>query len=69
MSQLSEIYDGWKNYVFQDPQVEELAKKRIAICVINECKKFKANKSCAMCGCFMPAKCRSKNSKCPLKKW
>ena len=69
MSQLTEIYDGWKNYVFQDPQVEELAKKRIAICVTNEFKKFKSNKSCAMCGCYMPAKTRSKKSKCPLKKW
>ena len=62
MSQLSEIYDGWKNYVFQDPEVEEIAKKRIAICVANECKKFKTNKSCAMCGCYMPAKVRSRKS-------
>ena len=69
MSQLTEIYEGWKNYVFQDPQVEEIAKKRIVICVTNECGKFKANKSCAMCGCYMPAKTRSKASKCPLKKW
>ena len=69
MSQLSEIYDGWKNYVFQDPQVEEIAKKRIEICVKNECGKFKPNKSCAMCGCYMPAKCRSLRSKCMLKKW
>ena len=69
MSQLTEIYEGWKNYVFQDPQVEEIAKKRIAICVTNECKKFKSNKSCAMCGCYMPAKTRSKKSKCPLNKW
>ena len=69
MSQLSEIYDGWKNYVFQDPEVEEIAKKRIAICVANECKKFKTNKSCAMCGCYMPAKVRSKRSKCSMGKW
>ena len=69
MSQLSEIYDGWKNYVFQDPEVEEIAKKRIAICVANECKKFKSNKSCAMCGCYMPAKVRSKRSKCSMGKW
>ena len=69
MSQLTEIYDGWKNYVFQDPEVEEIAKKRIAICVANECKKFKTNKSCAMCGCYMPAKVRSKRSKCSMGKW
>jgi hypothetical protein len=69
MSQLSEIYDGWKNYVFQDPEVEEIAKKRIAICVANECKKFKVNKSCAMCGCYMPAKVRSRKSRCLMGKW
>lgn len=69
MSQLSEIYDGWKNYVFQDPEVEEIAKKRIAICVANECKKFKTNKSCAMCGCYMPAKVRSRKSRCLMGKW
>ena len=69
MSQLSEIYDGWKNYVFQDPQIEELAKKRIAICVANECGKFKTTKSCAMCGCYMPAKVRSKKSRCFMGKW
>lgn len=69
MGQLQEIYEGWKNLAFPNPQIEELAKKRIIICVNNECKKFKANKSCAVCGCYMPAKTRSKKSKCPLKKW
>jgi hypothetical protein len=69
MSVLSEIYDGWKNLVFPSPQVEELAKKRIAICVSNECKKFRTNKSCALCGCYMPAKVRSPRSKCALNKW
>jgi len=69
MSQLSEIYEGWKNLTFPSPQIEELAKKRISICVANECKKFKANKSCALCGCYMPAKVRSPKSSCLLKKW
>jgi len=67
MSQLSEIYDGWKNYVFQDPEVEKIARKRIAICV--ECKKLNARNCCMICGCFMPAKTRSLKSKCLLHKW
>ena len=67
MSQLTEIYDGWKNYVFQDPQIEELAKKRIAICIT--CEKLQSNNRCALCGCYMPAKVRSKRSKCSLNKW
>jgi hypothetical protein len=69
MNQLSEIYTGWKNYTFPNPQIEELAKKRIAICVQNDCKKFRANKTCALCGCYMPAKVRSPKSKCKLGKW
>ena len=69
MSRLSEIYDGWKNYVFPNPQVEEEAKKRMAICVKNDCGKLRPNNTCALCGCFMPAKVRSIKSHCVLKKW
>ena len=69
VSQLSEIYEGWKNLAFPNPQVEIEAKRRIAICVGNQCKKFKSNKSCALCGCYMPAKVRSLKSHCWLKKW
>lgn len=69
MSQLSEIYAGWKNLTFPSPKVEEEAKRRIAICVSNECRKFKQNKSCALCGCYMPAKVRSPKSKCIIGKW
>jgi len=69
MSVLAEIFEGWKNYTFPNPQVEELAKKRMAICVSNECKRFRKNKTCALCGCYMPAKIRSPKSKCAIKKW
>lgn len=67
MSQLQEIYEGWKNYLFENPKVEKIAKKRIEICV--NCEKFKTNHCCDICGCFMPAKTRSMSSKCPLSKW
>ncbi len=33
MSRVSEIYKGWKNYVFANPDVEERAKERLEICV------------------------------------
>ena len=69
MSRLSEIYEGWKNLTFPNPKVEEIAKKRMAICVENKCKKLNARNYCMVCGCYMPAKTRSKASKCPLKKW
>lgn len=69
-SVLLEIYDGWKNLIFENPEAEELAKKRIAICV--NCDEFKLkNKTCKLCGCYMPAKVRSRQSTCAAseKKW
>jgi len=69
MSVLNEIYDGWKNYIFENPDVEVEAKRRIAICVSNECGKFTGLKTCELCGCFMPAKVRSLKSSCAIKKW
>ncbi len=68
MSQLEEIYEGWKNLIFPNKQAEELAKQRIKSCV--DCDQFKKDtKRCGICGCFMPAKVRSKESECPVKKW
>lgn len=67
MSRLSEIISGWKNYAFPNHKIEKIAKKRIAICL--ECDDLKKNNSCALCGCYMPAKVRSPKSKCDAKKW
>ena len=70
MSMLSEIYSGWKNLAFLNPEVEELAKKRIVICVSNQCKYFASeHKICEKCGCYTPAKVRSPESKCPENLW
>ena len=63
MSQLQEIYEGWKNLLFENPKVEKIAKERIKICV--GCTKLKSNNSCEICGCYMPAKTRSMGSHCP----
>ena len=67
MSRLSEIYEGWKNFTFPNQKIEIEAKKRIEICIT--CEKLKKNNTCAMCGCYMPAKVRSPKSKCKLRKW
>lgn len=75
MSILSEIYAGWKNFIFENPKVEAEAKRRIEICAGNEekqlkkCDHFRDNKTCAKCGCYMPAKARSPKSTCPAGKW
>lgn len=72
---LSEIYDGWKNLLFENPEVEAIATKRIAICAgdddnnIKKCEFFTLLKTCEKCGCFMPAKARSPESGCPMNFW
>lgn len=68
MNILSEIFEGWKNLVFDNPEMEEEARKRIELCV--DCDFFKKDrKVCEKCGCYMPAKTRSPKSNCPIGKW
>ena len=67
MSRLSEIYNGWKNYFFPNADMEALAKERMEICV--KCKDLRENNTCKLCGCYMPAKVRSRKSKCVDGKW
>lgn len=44
------------------------AQNRLNIC--QECPEFiKLTKQCKQCGCFMTAKTKLENAKCPLGKW
>jgi len=67
LSRLSEIYEGWKNLTFPNPEVEVEAKRRIEICI--NCDKLTKRNTCKLCGCYMPAKVRSLKSHCYLKKF
>lgn len=66
---LNEIIVGWKNYIFPNKEVEKIATNRMITCL--KCKDHfqKKTKRCGICGCFMPAKVRNINSKCPIKSW
>ena len=74
---LGEIYDGWKNLIFENEQAEAIAKERIKICAgceeeqIKKCEFFTDGKTCSICHCYMPAKARSMKPQtvCPEKKW
>lgn len=66
MSKLQQIKEGWLNYIFDNPEVKELAEKRAEICA--SCDENIAN-FCKICGCFLPSKTRSVNSKCPKMLW
>lgn len=73
-NKFKEIFDGWKNVLFTDEEIEILSAERMAIC--NECP-FKEevdlmglrNEICGECWCPLKAKTRSPESKCPKDKW
>jgi hypothetical protein len=69
MNRLLEIYDGWKNLIFENPEIEEEAKRRMKICV--NCDKLTTRNFCSICYCYMPAKVRNLESRCSdlPKKW
>lgn len=73
------IINGWKNYIFPNKEVEELAKERAKICAtcpINtnnvcsrrKCREIEGKKKCG-CGCPLAALLRSELSSCALGKW
>lgn len=62
----NEIKEGWKNYIFPNQEIEEMAEKRAIIC--SDCDKNGFG-VCQECGCPLVAKTRSPKSKCPLNKW
>tara|TARA_A100001201_G_C4075359_1_gene197170 strand:- start:388 stop:612 length:225 start_codon:yes stop_codon:yes gene_type:complete len=65
-AKLSEIFNGWKNVVFPNENVEKIAKARASICA--DCE-YNVKSRCKKCGCPLIAKTRSMQSHCPLKKW
>jgi hypothetical protein len=71
MSQISEILNGWGNLAkhaigILDDDTKSISENRLEIC--NSCE-FRQNNICGECGCFLPAKVLSMDSKCPKDKW
>lgn len=70
MSQINDIFQGFKNLIFKDEKIEPIAETRLAICypcparTDNKCDRSKGG-----CGCFLKAKVRSLSSSCPKQKW
>lgn len=68
-----EIYEGFSNLIkhkasFNTETIEKMAKLRFNIC--KTCKERDVfMNSCRKCGCYIPAKTRSKHSECPLLYW
>ena len=67
MSRLSEIYEGWKNVIFPTPEIEEMAKERISVCV--ECENLNILNICSKCCCPHIGKAHSPESRCTENRW
>lgn len=79
---ISNILNGWVNFIDKSEVTEKIAEERAAICVT--CPELKEGKLlalikddlkeiegqyCALCYCPASAKIRSVNESCPLNKW
>ena len=66
---LINIIKGWYFKIFN--QNKELAKKRIATCIMCEHKEHVEiiGDICELCGCVLEAKARVQDEKCELNKW
>ena len=60
------IVNGWKNVVFRNEAIEQIAKDRVKICSTCENNHFNI---CIICNCPLIAKTRSELSNCPEGKW
>jgi hypothetical protein len=77
VKKLARIYDGWKNFIFLSPTIEELAKVRANICAAcpyavysfwtqaigDNLQEIKGLK-CDKCNCPISAKVRSVKEEC-----
>jgi len=64
MKKIYRIFIGW--YYFLTNQKNEVAKRRLSICV--DCVHMKAG-MCSLCGCLLQAKARIEDEICPANKW
>lgn len=64
---LQEIYSGWKNLIWKNPEIEKIAKERAKICSV--CPHITKIYTCGICSCVITAKVRNLNSNCPDKRW
>lgn len=70
LEQLGQIYEGWKNLVFKNKQVEDIALPRLEICAKCPIRtEGRCDSAKGGCGCNVEAKARCIECKCPKKKW
>lgn len=67
MKRLEMILEGWWLWFTSDSQTEALSKERKAIC--DKCPQKTRINTCALCGCYLPAKRRVAEAECPAGNW
>ena len=60
------IVNGWRNWLFRQPEVEAIAARRGTIC--DRCE-HRQPATCGLCGCPIAAKIRSLKATCPDGRW
>jgi len=80
---LSAILSGFKNYIFPNKEIEEIAIQRASICALcpfavetkmkqllpDDTIKEIDGLKCSDCGCILSAKVRQAFESCPQNKW
>lgn len=65
--------EGWKNLLIRNEKIEKHALQRLEICIncpFNDSKgTLTMSSRCTECGCWLEAKARNLESKCPIDKW
>lgn len=72
MSKVQEIIEGWKNLLVKNSVIEDVAVERSEECAKCENVHLVMGRfylHCKKCGCYIPAKIRSKSSRCPNGLW
>lgn len=70
MNKIVEIFTSWKSVYKHSKEQNEVAIKRLSICMKCEYKVEIPFMTCSKCGCPLKAKVYSpKQNPCPLEKW
>lgn len=80
LGRMKQIAEGWKNVVVKNTHAEDVASKRLQICLSCPSHSVNAKKTgtyksarvddhCIECGCPLISKTRCLSCDCPLKKW
>lgn len=72
MSILRNMFEGYKNLLFEDAEIEKMAEQRLEVCEKCDKVNYLAGSfylHCKACICYLPAILRAPKKECKLGKW